>query len=74
MGVKASYGMELKSAQAWGCPKSHAHKMSIQRHNISSHHFPPPLPLSLFLFVVLELADRYKSAQPIGLFGVDRTE
>jgi hypothetical protein len=31
-GVKASYGMGLKSAQAWGCPMPMLHKMSIEIH------------------------------------------
>ncbi len=33
--------MGLKSAQAWGC-LSMLRKMSIQRHKVSSHPFPPP--------------------------------
>ena len=46
MGVKASYGMGLKSAQALGCPMPMPQKKSIQENKVRSHPFPP-LPRTL---------------------------
>jgi hypothetical protein len=40
------------------------HNTFIKGHKVSSQLFP--LPLSLFLFSVLELEDKYNCAQPIG--------
>jgi hypothetical protein len=65
MGIKDSYGMGLKSAQAWGCPCS----MKCLFKEIRS-----ALALSIHLLCTYiyiqnrfwKLTDRYKCAQSIG--------
>ncbi len=64
MRVKGSYGVGLKSAQAWGCPCSIKCLLKDIRSALT-------LSLSLFCTCVYikpfwKLADRYKCAQPIG--------
>jgi hypothetical protein len=67
MGVKASYDMGLKSVQACGCLMPMLHKMSMQRHKVSSHTFPlppPHLPFPICSFGNLQTTNKY--AKPIG--------
>ncbi len=57
MGVIVSSGMGLPML----------HEMSIHRHKVNSHPFPPTsLYLCLHKIRFWKLADRYKCAQPIG--------
>ncbi len=64
MGVEASYGVGLKSAQEWGCPCSIKCLLKVIRSALT------PSLLLLFTCVYIKnrfwkLADRYKCAQPI---------
>jgi hypothetical protein len=56
MGVKASYGMGLKTAQAWGCPKAHGpSNVYSKTYGVSSDPFPPSY-LYLCLHKKLEIS------------------
>jgi hypothetical protein len=68
MGVKATNGMGLKSAQAW-VAQPMLHKMSIHRHKVSSHPFP--LLLCTCVYVknqFWKIADRHKCAKLLADF------
>ncbi len=55
----------LKVSSGIGLPM--LHEMSIRRHKVSSHSFPPPsLYFCLHKKPVWKLADRYKYVEPIG--------